>query len=476
MRKDMKKQTTIVATLGPASFEVKKIEELIHAGVNVFRLNFSHGNHDSHFQYIKNIRNAIDNTGIQAGILGDLCGPKIRIGKFKEGLVILKNKDTFFISENPDEPGTQKGIGSSYPYLTKDIRTGDKILLDDGSIELEAIKTESDRVYFKVIDGGILKSNKGMNLPGIALTVDTITEKDKEDLKFIIENELDFVALSFVRKADDLIKLKKLLGENDIKIIAKIEKPEALNDFENILDHCFGVMIARGDLGVEMPIQRVPALQKHILERCSKRGKPVITATQMLESMLENQRPTRAETTDVFNAIVDGSDAVMLSGETATGKNPAAVVKMMAKIAIEAEKVCRNNTERLNSILPEVERTIEEIISHASCEAALDVSASCIVAFTFSGNTAQYISKYHPPMPVIALTPNIKTCRKLTLAWGVTPMLAKNMNNTDEMTDYTEKVLLEKEIIKKGDTIVIVAGTPLGVKGKTNMVKMQQVK
>jgi pyruvate kinase len=196
----------------------------------------------------------------------------------------------------------------------------------------------------------------------------------------------------------------------------------------------------------------------------------------MLESMLENQRPTRAETTDVFNAIVDGSDAVMLSGETATGKNPAAVVKMMAKIAIEAEKVCRNNTERLNSILPEVERTIEEIISHASCEAALDVSASCIVAFTFSGNTAQYISKYHPPMPVIALTPNIKTCRKLTLAWGVTPMLAKNMNNTDEMTDYTEKVLLEKEIIKKGDTIVIVAGTPLGVKGKTNMVKMQQVK
>jgi pyruvate kinase len=283
------------------------------------------------------------------------------------------------------------------------------------------------------------------------------------------------VALSFVRKADDIISLKELIGNKEISIIAKIEKPEALTELEHILDHCAGIMIARGDLGVEMPIQQVPSLQKHILERCNRRGKPVITATQMLESMIENQRPTRAETTDVFNAIVEGSDAVMLSGETAAGRDPVAVVNMMSSIAVEAEKVCMKDTSRLNNLLPEVDRTIEEIIAHAACEGALDVSATCIVAFTFSGNTAKYISKYHPPMPVIALTPNAATCRRMTLNWGVTPILTRHIKNTDEMIEYTEKLMLEKELVKKGDTIAIVAGVPLGVKGGTNLLKMQKI-
>jgi pyruvate kinase len=350
------------------------------------------------------------------------------------------------------------------------------VLLDDGNISLKAIAVNGDCVDFEVIDGGLLKDKKGLNMPGIKLSVETITEKDRADLKFMIDNGLDFVALSFVRSGKDVKDLKKMIGAATIRIIAKIEKPEALTDLENILDECEGIMIARGDLGVEVPIQQVPSIQRHLLQRCSRRGKSVITATQMLESMIDNQRPTRAETTDVFNAIVDGSDAVMLSGETAVGKNPVEAVKMMAAIAIEAEKINCQTHERLNNILPEVSRNIEEIVAHSACEAALDASARAIIPFTCSGNTAMHISKYHPPTPVIALTPKIETCRRLALSWGVTPILVSDLHSTDEMISMSEETLKEKNLVSTDDIIVIVAGVPIGVKGNTNLMKLHKVK
>ncbi|MBU1107251.1 MAG: pyruvate kinase [Candidatus Riflebacteria bacterium] len=470
------KRTKIVATLGPASSTAEVIEKLIYAGANVFRLNFSHGSHEGHLKTIEAIRQAADKAGAYIGILGDLCGPKIRVGKFTEGPVELSCGDMFFLSENPDEPGTKRGIGTSYPYLTKDIKPGNIILLDDGNISLKAVSVSGDCVDFEVVDGGLLKDKKGINMPGLKLSVETITEKDKADLRFIIDNELDFVALSFVRTGQDIIDLKQMIGDAPLQIIAKIEKPEALEELEKILDECDGIMIARGDLGVEVPIQQVPAIQRHILQRCGSRGKSVITATQMLESMIDNQRPTRAETTDVFNAIFDGSDAVMLSGETAVGKHPVDAVKMMASIALEAEKLNSQTHDRLNNILPEVSRNIEEIVAHSACEAAMDASAKAIVPFTHSGNTALHISKYHPPTPVFALTPKIETCRRLSLSWGVTAILVNDMRNTDEMIAMAEKTLKKLEMVKSGDTIVIVAGVPLGVKGNTNMMKLNHVK
>lgn len=470
------KRTKIVATLGPASSSTEVIEKLIKAGTNVFRLNFSHGAHEGHLQVIQAIRKAAENTRAYIAILGDLCGPKIRVGRFTDGPVELKPGDKFFLSENPDEPGTIRGIGTSYPHLTKDIKPGNVVLLDDGNISLKALAINGDCVDFEVLDGGLLKDKKGLNMPGIKLSVETITEKDRADLKFMIENDLDFVALSFVRSGKDVKDLKKMIGDAAIKVIAKIEKPEALNDLEKILDECEGIMIARGDLGVEVPIQQVPSIQRHLLQRCSRRGKSVITATQMLESMIENQRPTRAETTDVFNAIVDGSDAVMLSGETAVGRNPVEAVQMMAAIAVEAEKVNCQTHDRLNNILPEVSRNIEEIVAHSACEAALDASARAIIPFTRSGNTALHISKYHPPTPVIALTPKIETCRRLALSWGVTPILVDDLHSTDEMMVMAEKTLKERKIVEADDIIVIVAGVPIGVKGSTNLMKLHKIK
>ena len=470
----MLKKTKIVATLGPVSCDKSVIIELIKNGANVFRLNFSHGTHESHAKYIEEIRKASEEIGEYVGILGDLCGPKIRVGKFAGGPVELKVGDKFFLSEDPDEIGTKDGIGTSYPYLTKDVKVGSHVLLDDGNITLEAEKIEGNKVYFKVIDGGILKEHKGMNMPGITLSVPTITEKDKDDLKFIVEHKLDFVALSFVRKASDIRELRELAGDADIRIIAKIEKPEAVDELEEILDVTDAIMIARGDLGVEIPIQEVPAVQKFILERCSRRGVTVITATQMLESMIENQRPTRAETTDVFNAILEGSDAVMLSGETASGHNPAEAVKMMSEIAIEAEKIIDANNEHLTHLLPEVEKEIEEVVAHSACEASVDVNAKAIVAYTHSGNTALNISKYHSPTPVVALTPFASTCRRLALSWGIHSVIVRDIRNTDDMLTMAEETLKEEKIISKGDILVIVAGVPLGVKGNTNMVKLHK--
>jgi len=471
----MNKRTKIVATLGPASTSLELVTKLIQAGVNVFRLNFSHGTHESHAQAILNIREASKKTACHIGILGDLCGPKIRVGIFEKGSVTLKEGQKFTLSENASLKGSENGVGTSYPYLVKDIAIGDTVLLDDGNIALKAMEKGSDCVHFTVTDGGILKDKKGMNMPGIALSVETITEKDKADLKFILEQKLDFVALSFVRRAADLRELRKLIGNADIRVISKIEKPQALDELEDILGVTDGIMIARGDLGVEVPLEQVPAIQKHILSRCMRRGILAITATQMLESMMTNQRPTRAETTDVFNAILDGTDAVMLSGETAAGENPVESVKVMAAIAVEAEKMMsRWNT--YTNIMPEIEKNIEDIVAHSACEAAVDMGAKAIVPYTHSGNTARNISKYHPPVPIFALTPREEACRRLALSWGVTPVLVNDLRNTDAMTEHAEQTLKENKIASANDVIVIVAGVPLGVKGNTNMIKIQRLK
>lgn len=468
----MQKRTKIVATLGPASSSPDIVGKLIEAGVNIFRLNFSHGSHDSHRQLIEAVRSEAKRLGKHIGLLGDLCGPKIRIGTFPNGSVTLKTGQSFTLSQNPDLPGSENGIGTSYPYLVKDLNPGDTVLLDDGNLTLRVESKGADAVTCIVVDGGVLKTKKGMNMPGAKLSVETITAKDREDLKFMIAQELDFVALSFVRRGEDLHELRKLIGSSPIRVVSKIEKPEAIDDLEAILAETDAVMIARGDLGVEMPIEKVPGIQKHIITRCTRRGIEVITATQMLESMMSNPRPTRAETTDVFNAVMDGTDAIMLSGETAAGAHPVEAVRTMAAIAVEAERLVRNSTD---SLLPEVKHDIEDIIAHAACESAVDLGAKAIVPFTHSGNTARNVSKYHPSVPIYALTPKPETCRRLSLSWGVGSILIEDLRDTDAMIACAEKTVREKGLATSGDTIVIVAGVPLGVKGNTNMIKVHRL-
>ncbi|HNW35439.1 MAG TPA: pyruvate kinase, partial [Candidatus Ozemobacteraceae bacterium] len=457
----------------PASSTPEIIGKLIEAGVNIFRLNFSHGTHESHQQLVDTVRGESKRLGKHIGLLGDLCGPKIRIGTFPAGSVTLTAGQKFSLSQNPDLPGSETGVGTTYPYLVKDLNPGDAVLLDDGNLTLRVESKGTDFVSCVVVDGGILKNKKGMNMPGANLSVETITAKDREDLKFMIAQELDFVALSFVRRGSDLRELRQLIGSSPIRVVAKIEKPEAIDDLEAILAETDSVMIARGDLGVEMPIEKVPAIQKHIITRCTRRGIEVITATQMLESMIINPRPTRAETTDVFNAVVDGTDAIMLSGETAAGAHPVESVKTMASIALEAERLLKNTSD---SLLPEVKHDIEDVMAHAACESAINIGAKAIVPFTHSGNTARNISKYHPETLIYALTPKPDTCRRLSLSWGVTPVLIQDLRDTDAMIACAEKTMLEKGLAKSGDIVVIVAGVPLGVKGNTNMIKVHRIR
>lgn len=470
----MPQKTKIIATIGPASSAPTTVKKLIQAGVNIFRLNFSHGDHAQHAAFITTIRESAKELNRHIAILGDLCGPKIRLGTFPDGQVTIKNRQQFTLYEDPNIEGSETGVGTSYPYLSNDLKPGSKVLLDDGNFSLTVESVEPGAIHCIVHDSGVLKSRKGMNMPDSQLSVPSITDKDKADLAFMLENDIDFVALSFVRKAQDILDLRKLIGDSTMRIIAKIEKPEAIDELENILDVTDAIMIARGDLGVEVDLTRVPQLQKHILLRCYRRGIPVITATQMLESMIENSRPTRAETTDVFNAIVDESDAVMLSGETAAGKYPVKAVKFMSAIAREAETLA-GTEDTWTNFLPEVDNNIEEIVAHSACTAAVNVGAKAIVAYTTTGSTARFISKYHPPVPVIALTPSEDTCRKLTLSWGVTALTTQKYSRATTMFEETPKTLKAAGLVKAGDTIVIVAGIPLGTANSSNSMKIQVV-
>jgi pyruvate kinase len=466
------RKTKIICTLGPATHSKKIITHLIKAGMNVARLNFSHGTHDDHRKMIQIVREVAADLNKPIPILQDLQGPKLRVGKIKNGAAELKKGQTVTITTD-DIIGDDHLISTTYQHLPNDVQIGDMILLDDGLIQLKVKEIKADHVICQIVEGGILSDHKGMNLPGINISQPSFTEKDRDDLLFGIKHEVDIVALSFVRNPEDILEVKEIIAQHnkEMMVIAKLEKPEVLNHLSEIINVFDGVMIARGDLGVELPLEKVPTLQKQIIRLAVQKGKPVITATQMLESMRNSSRPTRAEVSDVANAIFDGTDAVMLSAETATGNYPVTTVKTMAKIIAEAEQ-----TSHCQQIAhAEKTSSIADAISYSACEAAEYLGIKTIVAFTKSGFTARMVAKYRPRTNIIAFSPSEIVQRQLVLSWGVCALKMDFLNNTDEIIQHTEKIMLEKKFVKKGDVIVILMGAPIYVKGTANLMKLHVV-
>jgi pyruvate kinase len=458
----------IVCTLGPASNSSEMIVRLMHAGMDVARLNFSHGTHEDHARTIKRVREASARLSKPIGILADLQGPKIRTGALKgQQPVQLVKGQRFTISIRPVE-GTSEGVSTTYTRMARDVSRGDRILLGDGLIELQVISTTSTQVNCKVVNGGLLGEHKGINLPGVRLRIPAVTPKDHEDLVFALEQGANFVAVSFVRSAKDVLLAKKaiLRAKHDVPVIAKLEKPEAIDNLDEILLVSDGVMVARGDLGVEMSPEKVPVVQKQIIAKACEARRPVITATQMLESMTQNPRPTRAETSDVANAVFDGSDALMLSAETASGCYPLEAVQMMDRIIREAEAnnphVLRPHPAQFN-----IAETASELICHASEELHMKV----IAVFTETGSTARLVSKHRPRRPIIAFSTIQETRRRLSLNWGVFPRTIAKVQDIEELVQVAEKRLLEEHLVQPGDVVGIVAGTPLFVGGTTNFMK-----
>ncbi|MEW6001948.1 MAG: pyruvate kinase [Nitrospirota bacterium] len=466
----LKRRAKIVCTIGPSSAKKETISSLIKNGMDVARLNFSHGDHNSHKMVIELVRESSRECNRPVAILQDLQGIKIRVGAIESGAVALKRGKTVLLVPGEGR-GSKAVIFISYPPLLKDVRRGDRILLDDGLIQLDVIGKERDALKTKVVEGGILRERKGVNLPGVRISTPAFTEKDERDLSFGIRMGIDYVAISFVRNVKDVKKVKFFLEEKREKIplIAKIEKPEAFSNIEEILSEADGIMVARGDLGVEVPPENVPLIQKELIEKANKKGKIVITATQMLESMTEHLRPTRAEATDVANAVLDGTDALMLSAETATGKYPLESLKMMDRIIrhTESEKTIESLYIRGN--------TFAEATADAACRAAADINAKVLVAFTKSGFTARLISKFRPGVPIIAYTPDEKIKNKMCLYWGISPKIMKPPATTDELVKEVERSLLKEGIAKEGDGIVITASSPLTARGKTNFMKLHGI-
>jgi len=469
------RRTKIVCTIGPATRFPEIIEELIKRGMDVARLNFSHGNYEEHYLTTRYVREASLKLGRPVALLQDLSGPKIRTGLIQKEPVILKEGSTFVLT-NRNVPGNEREVSITYSLLPQKVKEGETILLADGSLELKVEKRTLTDIKCRVITGGELSSNKGINLPTSSLDVPSLTEKDHKDLLFGIEHKVDFIGISFVRKAEDILRVRRILREKraEISLIAKIEKREALDNIEEIIEVADGIMVARGDLGVEVPLQKVPLIQKEIIKKCNLVGKPVITATQMLESMIENMRPTRAEVTDIANAIFDGTDAIMLSAETAIGKYPLESVRIMDKIARETEGAL-NYEKILKERALSVEPTTPEAISHATCQVAQDLVVKAIITFTFSGSTARRVARYRPGVPIIAASPNEETVRRLALSWGVYPLQSPDLRNTDEMISKSKKIALKTGMVQKGDKIVITAGVPFGIPGTTNLLKVETV-
>jgi len=465
-----KRKAKIVCTIGPASAKREVISSLIKKGMDVARLNFSHGDHDTHKKAIEFIRDISRRYRRPVAILQDLQGVKIRVGLIEDGAVELKKGRTLLLI--PGEGiGNQKQIFISYPALIKDAKKGDRILLDDGLIQLSVLGKTQNALKARVVEGGLLKDRKGVNLPGVKISAVSFTGKDQKDLLFGIDMNVDYVAISFVRDASDIRKVKEWLKhrKQQIPLIAKIEKPEALHNIEEILSEADGIMVARGDLGAEIPPEEVPLIQKELIDEANKRGKIVITATQMLESMTEHLRPTRAETTDVANAVIDGTDALMLSAETATGKYPVEAVRMMDRIIRHTERMKETESSYIRGDI------FAEATADAACRAAEDINAKALVAFTQSGFTARLLSKFRPKVPIIALTPDERIKNRVCLYWGVTPKIMKLPKTTDEMIENVEESLLKERIVKKGDRIVITSSSPLSTKGKTNFMKLHRI-
>ena len=470
----MANKTKIIATIGPSSNSKEVLKKLISSGMNVARLNFSHGSHEEHQEVIDTIRSLTKEMNRPVGILLDLQGPKIRTGMLKDGEpVFLKKNETIHITSK-DVPGTSETISTTYKKLPLDVKEGDKILLDDGLLELRVLSIAKDTVTCKIINGGVLKEHKGINLPGVTVSAPSLTEKDGRDLNFGIKAGVDFFALSFVRTADDLKTIKSIIKEqgSEIPVIAKIEKPEAVENFNDILGASDAIMVARGDLGVELRPEKVPTIQKRIIHKAILANKPVITATQMLETMSFNPIPTRAEASDVANAIFDGTDGIMLSGETASGRYPVKAVKMMARIAAEAE---RSPFMKYNI---HYERDMGDLVTHAVAQSSAnilnEVDAKAVVAFSVSGKTSKLISKQRPPKPVYAFVSSRDIYNRLSLVWGVTPLLIHSIDEPGYFIEMGEKILLDRELIKKDDLVVIVTGTAFK-KDYTNLIKIHRV-
>jgi len=470
----MMRKTKIVCTIGPASRVYEVIEKLIRMGMNVARLNFSHGSYEEHLQVIENIRQASLKIGQPIAILQDLGGPKIRIGKIIKEPIFLKEGSSFILT-NRKVSGDEQEVSLTFPSLPQKVKKGDCIFLADGTLELKVKEFTSTDIICRVVRGGKLTSHQGVNIPNISMDIPSLTEKDYQDILFGIKNKVDFIGLSFIRRAEDVLKVRKILKENkaeEISLIAKIEKKEAVDNLKEIIETSDGIMVARGDLGVEIPLENVPLVQKNIIKKCNFVGKPVITATQMLMSMMSNPRPSRAEVTDVANAILDGTDAIMLSEETAVGNYPLEAVETMNKIALRIEKAIDYEkilSERSISVKP----TNADAISHATCQVALDLKVKAIVTFTFSGSTARMVSRYRPPVPIIAASTQDSTVKKLTLSWGVYPFKTEELADTDDMITRSRKVALETGLVRPGEKIVITAGIPFRVPGSTNLLKVE---
>jgi pyruvate kinase len=460
--------TKIVATLGPASDGPETVRKLIAAGVDVFRLNASHGGHQDHAARIRTIRAAAAESGGHIGILLDLQGPKLRLGKFAMGTCQLQPGANFTITTEACL-GNAERAWTSYGRFAQDVKAGDRVLLADGAVELRALKSDGTSVWFEVVSGGPIGDHKGINLPGVQVSTASVSEKDLEDLKFGLENGVDLVALSFVRTADDVRELRKRMPAN-VPIIAKIEKPQAWENIESIIEESNGVMVARGDLGVEMALERVPMIQKAIIRRARRHSKFVITATQMLESMVDHPTPTRAEVSDVANAIYDGTDAVMLSAETSIGKHPVEAVQFMARIAKETERSLR--ARGFQEPPAAQTSTTAEVVATAAYHAARDSSVAAIVVFTASGSSARLISRFRPFDRIFAITPSENVARQLSIQYGVSALLAPDVGSTDEMLALTDRLLVEQAKLKVGDNVVFVAGQPIGKPGTTNLMKL----
>ncbi|MFZ5627140.1 MAG: pyruvate kinase [Bacillota bacterium] len=468
------RRTKIICTIGPASEQVETLVQLIEAGMNVARLNFSHGTHEEHGRRVEAIRQASAKANRPVAILLDTKGPEIRLGVLKEKITVNPGDKLILTAEEMEGEGNR--IPVTYKGLPEDVREGTAILIDDGLIGLKVERIEGTEIHCVVENGGEISSRKGVNVPGAVINLPALTEKDIADIEFGIKMGMDFIAASFVRKAADVLAIREILEKHgsDMQIIAKIENHEGVNNIDEILKVADGIMVARGDLGVEIPIDEVPLVQKMVIEKCNRAGKPVITATQMLDSMIRNPRPTRAEATDVANAIFDGTDAIMLSGETAAGKYPVEAVKTMARIAERAERALRYEELTVRrGIVPE--RTTTDAISHATVTTAHDLGASAIICATKSGYTAKMVSKYRPQAPVVAITPKMDVVRKLLLVWGVYPLLCKETKSTDEMLKVSVETALAAGMIKAGDLVVITAGVPVGVPGTTNLIKVHTV-
>ncbi len=470
------KKTKIVCTIGPATESEQKLTELVEAGMNVMRLNFSHGDFAEHQVRVDNIRKVIKKSGKTVGILQDLSGPKIRTGEFVDGKITLKAGQTFTFTTNAAEKttGTDKRVWINYPLLPKEVKVGGYILVHDGKFKLQITSIKGKDVVCKVIVGGEIKSKRGVNLPGAYLSVSSITDKDRVDIAFGIKNKVDFVALSFVRRADDIIELREMLkkAKSDAMIIAKIETPEAIENMDAILAVTDGIMVARGDLAIEIPAENVPFAQKDMIRKCVALGKPVITATQMLESMIKNAVPTRAEVSDIANAIIDGTDAIMLSEETTLGDFPVEAVKMMTRIALEIEKDIKkycapfhydNSTE------------MTDIISQSAVRLGNELGAKYLVALTKSGWTARMIARYRPGQTILSLMGNQRDANKLILSYGCYPVIVPHFETAADIMDLVRKVSVGHHFAKKGDKVVIVAGMPVGKAKGTNMVLVETI-